>query len=139
MPSFAARAVFRALVVVTWERYCSTDLPSLCFAAVALKNHGANEAERDGDRDGSPAPGTAVAAVPEGELLLQVSGFLPLADAFKGIFLSSPSQLLRAFPKSRLLCHLFQDILVKLVVRREGAVWFLISIHIFICQDSLLP
>lgn len=139
VPSFVARAVFRALMALTWEHYCSTDLPSLCFAAVALKNHGANEAERDGDRDSSPAPGTAVTAVPEGELLLQVSGFLPLADAFKGIFLSSPSQLLRAFPKSSLLRHLFQDILVKLVMRREGAVWFLISIHIFICQDSLLP
>jgi len=39
--------------------------------AVALKNCGAKEAERDGDCGNGPAPGSA--AVPEGELLLQVS------------------------------------------------------------------
>lgn len=60
------------LVAVTWGCCYSTDVPSLCSAAVALKNHGAEGAERDGDHDSRPALGTA--AVPEGELLLQVSG-----------------------------------------------------------------
>nr|XP_038038445.1 aryl hydrocarbon receptor isoform X1 [Anas platyrhynchos] len=60
------------------------------FFSVALKNHGANEAERDGDRDGSPAPGTAVAAVPEGELLLQaLNGFVLVVTSEGLIFYSS--------------------------------------------------
>lgn len=61
--------------------------------------------------------------------LVVLSSLLPLADAFKGVFLSSPSQLLRAFPKSRLLCHLFQDILVKLAVRWEGGSCLVLDFH----------
>lgn len=104
VPRFVGRAVFRALVVVTWEHYCSTDIPSLCFAAVALKNHGANEAERDGDRDGSSAPGTAAAAVPEGELLLQVSGALqppPPGRCIQGCFPLIPFPAPSSFPKKQ--------------------------------------
>ncbi|XP_074001913.1 aryl hydrocarbon receptor-like [Numenius arquata] len=58
------------------------------FFSVALKNHGAKEAERDGDCSNGPVPGSA--AVPEGELLLQaLNGFVLVVTSEGLIFYSS--------------------------------------------------
>ncbi|XP_042640318.1 aryl hydrocarbon receptor-like isoform X2 [Tyto alba] len=58
------------------------------FFSVALKNHGAKEVERDGDCGNGPAPG--LAAVPEGELLLQaLNGFVLVVTSEGLIFYSS--------------------------------------------------
>ncbi|XP_069638299.1 aryl hydrocarbon receptor-like isoform X1 [Haliaeetus albicilla] len=58
------------------------------FFSVALKNHGAKEAERDEDCDNGPALDSA--AVPEGELLLQaLNGFVLVVTSEGLIFYSS--------------------------------------------------
>ncbi|XP_068263415.1 aryl hydrocarbon receptor-like [Nyctibius grandis] len=58
------------------------------FFSVALKNHGAKEVERDGDCSNGPASG--LAAVPEGELLLQaLNGFVLVVTSEGLIFYSS--------------------------------------------------
>ncbi|XP_029874673.1 aryl hydrocarbon receptor-like isoform X2 [Aquila chrysaetos chrysaetos] len=58
------------------------------FFSVALKNHGAKEAERDEDCDNGPAMDSA--AVPEGELLLQaLNGFVLVVTSEGLIFYSS--------------------------------------------------
>ncbi|XP_053925218.1 aryl hydrocarbon receptor-like isoform X2 [Cuculus canorus] len=58
------------------------------FFSVALKNHGAEEAERDGDCSNRPAPGSAT--LPEGELLLQaLNGFVLVVTSEGLIFYSS--------------------------------------------------
>ncbi|XP_025968686.2 aryl hydrocarbon receptor-like [Dromaius novaehollandiae] len=60
------------------------------FFSVALQNHSAKEAERNGEHDRGPAPGLAAAGVPEGELLLQaLNGFVLVVTSEGLIFYSS--------------------------------------------------
>uniref|UniRef100_A0A669QC80 Aryl hydrocarbon receptor n=1 Tax=Phasianus colchicus TaxID=9054 RepID=A0A669QC80_PHACC len=69
-------------------RLSAAFLRAKSFFRVALKNHGAEGAERDGDHESSPALGTA--AVPEGELLLQaLNGFVLVVTSEGLIFYSS--------------------------------------------------
>uniref|UniRef100_G1MTC3 Aryl hydrocarbon receptor n=1 Tax=Meleagris gallopavo TaxID=9103 RepID=G1MTC3_MELGA len=69
-------------------RLSAAFLRAKSFFRVALKNHDAEGAERDGDHESSPALGTA--AVPEGELLLQaLNGFVLVVTSEGLIFYSS--------------------------------------------------
>ncbi|XP_052531924.1 aryl hydrocarbon receptor-like [Tympanuchus pallidicinctus] len=69
-------------------RLSAAFLRAKSFFRVALKNHGAEGAERDGDHESSPALG--MSAVPEGELLLQaLNGFVLVVTSEGLIFYSS--------------------------------------------------
>ncbi|XP_072197338.1 aryl hydrocarbon receptor-like isoform X2 [Excalfactoria chinensis] len=69
-------------------RLSAAFLRAKSFFRVALKNHSTEGAERDGNGDSSPALG--MAAVPEGELLLQaLNGFVLVVTSEGLIFYSS--------------------------------------------------